>query len=425
MDRKKSQLEFIDLFAGLGGFHVGMNKLGHKCVFASEKKEVLADLYSQNFDIEPNRDITKISPEFIPRHDFLCAGFPCQPFSKAGDQKGLEDERNGNLFYKIYDILKYHNPEYFILENVANLEKHDSGHTWKVINTMLSDRLGYSVEKKILSPHELGIPQHRQRLFIVGAKNGLNHFKWPKQKAINFDLDSFLDKTPNAIPLEKEKRYVLSLWQEFIDRLPKSTQIPSWPIWSMEFGATYPFEESTPFYTSSRKLGSLKGSFGTRLKGLKREEKFSQLPSYARIDQTQFPTWKKHYIRSNRQFYKDNKKFIKPVVKKIRELEVPSWQKFEWNIKDGKRKISKHLVQFRGSGVRIKRFDYFPALVTVSTQIPIIAKHERYLTPREGARIQSLNGLKLPKNLGTCFGALGNAVNAKVVYLVAKNLINE
>jgi len=425
MKKTKKQLKYIDLFAGLGGFHIGLKKLGHKCVFASEKKEILAELYDNNFDIKPNRDITSISPEDVPKHDILCAGFPCQPFSKAGDQKGLDDERNGNLFYSIFDILRYHKPKYFILENVANLEKHDSGNTWEAIYELLVRGLGYTVDKKIISPHEVGIPQHRQRLFIVGSKNGLDHFQWPKKNTNELDIESFLDKSPKIIPLEDEKKYVLSLWQDFIDKLPISTSLPSWPIWSMEFGATYPFEETTPYYSSSKKLGMCNGSFGIPLKGLSREEKFHQLPSYARVEQFEFPRWKKHFIRSNREFYQKNRKYIESPLRKIKKLEAQSWQKFEWNIKDGERNISKHLVQFRGSGVRIKRFDYFPSLVTVSTQIPIIAKQERYLTPKEGARIQSLNGIKLPKNIGTCFSALGNAVNAKIVTLIAKSLINE
>lgn len=115
---ESNKLKYIDLFAGIGGFHIALENLGFECVFASELKESLADLYEINFGIRPNRDITKIAVEDIPVHDILCAGFPCQPFSKAGSQKGLEDERNGSLFDKIVEILDYHKPKYFILENV-------------------------------------------------------------------------------------------------------------------------------------------------------------------------------------------------------------------------------------------------------------------------------------------------------------------
>ncbi|MFD2568683.1 DNA cytosine methyltransferase [Pseudotenacibaculum haliotis] len=419
-----STLKFIDLFAGIGGFHIALEKLDLECVFASELKESLAGLYKENFGITPNRDITKVAIEDIPKHDILCAGFPCQPFSKAGSQKGLLDERNGSLFDKIVDILDYHKPEYFILENVRNLESHDNGNTWNYIQNRLQKELNYSIDKHIFSPHHFGIPQHRERFFIVGSKNGLEHFTWPETINEKTSIFNFLDNNPtNATKLEPEKIHVLDLWQEFLDRLPKNAKIPSWPIWSMEFGATYPFENTTPYASSTIAIGKTKGNFGVSLKGMSREEKFNNLPSYARTEQNEFPTWKKHYIRSNRKFYADYKEYIDPVLKKIKALNVPSWQKFEWNVQGGERTVRNYIIQFRGSGVRLKKTDFFPSLVTVSTQIPILGWQERYITPREGARIQSMNGISLPENKGACFSALGNAVNVKIVKKIAEKLI--
>ncbi len=418
-------MKFIDLFAGLGGFHTALDKLGHECVFASEKKEDLAKLYEQNFNIKVNRDITKIDIDKIPEFDILCAGFPCQPFSKAGSQKGLSDVRNGSLFDRISNILEVHEPEYFILENVRNLENHDNGETWKYIQHQLESKLKYSIDYHIYSPHYFGIPQHRERFFIVGSKKGLGHFNWPKPLNTKTSIFEYLDKNPqNPTKLEPEKVYVLELWQEFLDRLPKTAKMPSWPIWSMEFGATYPFEEITPFKSSSKRLGMCKGNFGIALSGMTREQKFNNLPNYARTEEDKFPSWKKHYIRSNREFYIKYKSYIEPVVKKIQELGVPSWQKFEWNIQGGERNVNNYIIQFRGSGVRLKRTEFFPSLVTVSTQIPILGWEQRYITPREGARIQSMNGIKLPENVGSCFAALGNAVNVEIVKLIAKELIN-
>lgn len=139
-------MRFIDLFAGLGGFHIALSKLGHQCVFASEIVVELKELYQQNFGIEVSGDITKIPLENIPSHDILCAGFPCQPFSKAGRQKGMEEER-GKLIDRVIEILEYHKPKYFILENVRNLEKHNNGQTWEYIKNAL-EKLNYSVEKK-------------------------------------------------------------------------------------------------------------------------------------------------------------------------------------------------------------------------------------------------------------------------------------
>ena len=138
---------FIDLFAGLGGFHLALQELGCKCVFASELKEDLRKLYALNFPQTPVfGDITKINPSQIPPHDIICGGFPCQPFSQAGKRQGFNDEKErGNLFTYICDIIKYHKPKYVFLENVANLKGHDEGNTWKVIYRKLHNELGYEV----------------------------------------------------------------------------------------------------------------------------------------------------------------------------------------------------------------------------------------------------------------------------------------
>lgn len=406
----EKKLKFIDLFAGVGGFHIALEELGHECVFASEKRINLAELYEKNFDIEVNRDITKIEVYDIPSFDILCAGFPCQPFSKAGKRDGLLDERNGSLFDKIVDILDYHKPKYFILENVRNLVSHDNENTWFYIKKQLENKLGYKIDKKIYSPHNFGIPQHRERLFIIGSSDGLEHFEWLETTDKTTSIFEYLDKKPiNARKLEDEKIEVIDLWQKFITTIPKEHKLPGFPIWSMEFGATYPFEEKTPYASSTIAIGKTKGNFGVELKGLSREDKIANLPSYARTEENEFPSWKKNYIRKNRAFYETYKDILEPIVKKIENLKIASWQKLEWNVQGGERDLYKYIIQFRGSGVRIKKTDFFPSLVTVSTQIPIISWEKRYITPSEGTRIQSLNGIELPENIGTCFSALGNA----------------
>ena len=147
---------FIDLFAGLGGFHLALERLGGVCVFAAEWKEHLRDLYQMNFDVHPAGDITKVKPEDIPDHDVLTAGFPCQPFSKAGEQLGFECTEQGNLFFNVAAILARKKPKYFILENVPNLLKHDEGRTWKEIQTILGTGeggVGYHISAEKLSPH--------------------------------------------------------------------------------------------------------------------------------------------------------------------------------------------------------------------------------------------------------------------------------
>ena len=259
----------------------------------------------------------------------------------------------------------------------------------------------------------------------------MNNFEWPSFDNSTNSIFNFLDINPKtARKLESEKELVLNLWQKFINRIPKSDKLPGFPIWSMEFGATYPFEDEIPYRSSSVSLGKTKGKFGIPLKGMSREEKFLNLPNYVRNDQQdengkpiQFPTWKKRYIRNNRAFYEKYKAVLEPIVQEIRNLNVSSWQKFEWNVQDGERDLSKYIIQFRGSGIRVKKTDFFPSLVTVSTQIPILGWEKRYITPNEGARIQSLQNISLPKNVGSCFSALGNAVNAHIVELIAEKLI--
>ena len=155
MKNNKQQYTFIDLFAGLGGFHLALQQLGCKCVFASEIKDDLRKLYALNFPETPiYGDITKINPEDIPPHDIVCAGFPCQPFSQAGKREGFNDtKQRGMLFDYICAIVAEHRPKYLLLENVQNLKNHDNGNTWKVIQEKLA-ALNYDVKAEILSEGE-------------------------------------------------------------------------------------------------------------------------------------------------------------------------------------------------------------------------------------------------------------------------------
>ncbi|MDO4764344.1 MAG: DNA cytosine methyltransferase [Flavobacteriaceae bacterium] len=187
---------FIDLFAGIGGFHQAMKITNTQCVFSCEWDKHAAEIYEQNYGITPFGDITQIDETQIPSHDILCAGFPCQAFSVSGKQKGFEDTR-GTLFFDIARIVKHHQPKVVFLENVKNLAKHDKGNTLKVILKTLTD-LGYQVYYQVLNTSDFGLPQNRERVYFVAFHNSVdsNNFQFPKPNGKKVVLRHFLEDNP-------------------------------------------------------------------------------------------------------------------------------------------------------------------------------------------------------------------------------------
>ena len=181
-------IRFIDLFAGIGGFHHALHQAGASCVLASEWDPNARKTYLHNVQkIDPlfqantpfEGDISKIDIPSIPAFDILCGGFPCQPFSNAGQQKGFADPR-GNHFFTIAKIIETHQPAAFFLENVRGLINHDNGNTFKTIQRILTEQLGYSFHWKIIKGTDFGVPQHRPRVFMVGFKNPSTPFEFPQ-----------------------------------------------------------------------------------------------------------------------------------------------------------------------------------------------------------------------------------------------------
>lgn len=396
----KNKFKFIDLFSGIGAFHLALESLGGECVFASDIDKYAIETYTENYNMDSGCNIREVDEKDIPVHDVLCAGFPCQAFSTAGHKKGFEDTR-GTLFFEIARILKYHKTKYIILENVKNLLGHDNGNTWKVIkNTLLE--LGYILTEEpiVMSPNHLGVPQLRERVFILGIhkseiknvnknlieeKDGnkyLNIKRISKKEIPETSIYSVLDElTDNEMEEYKITDYeelTLKAWDEFHKNV--DPKVLGFPVWVFEFGETY--------------------------------------------DYSTFPKWKQDYVRKNRKLYLDNKKFIdKWMIKynvngfKLRD------KKFEWQAGDKYNSVWETSIQLRQSGIRCKKPDYFPTLVAM-VQTPIIGKYKRRMTPREVARLQSFpDTFIINKDLHQAYKQFGNSANVEIIKYLAKQLL--
>ena len=387
--------KFIDLFSGIGGFHQAMEKLGGKCVFASEIDAFCNLQYQKNYGMSSDINIRDKKEEEIPAHDVLCAGFPCQAFSKAGKQAGLEDKTRGTLFFEIVRILKYHRTKYIILENVRNLVSHDNGNTWSIIQSSLKE-LGYRTTKEplILSPHYFGIPQIRERVIILG--------KYEPEKVdepLEIDFGKYKKKTDNSIydVVTKEKvdesyyiteyeKMVLQAWDEFYQGI--NLKVIGFPIWADYF--------------------KYKGST------------------------SDLPKWKAEFITKNKKLYNENKEFINSWLKKYNNLKdfAPTHHKMEWQCGTKINSVWEGVIQFRPSGVRIKTPDCFQALVAM-VQIPVIGKYKRKLTVKEAARLQSfpVDNKKKPflpdENRQQAYKQFGNSVNVEVIRRAAEELFKQ
>ncbi len=378
-----NEFTFIDLFAGIGGFHQAMKALGGKCVFASEIDSEAACTYKQNYGIDPLNDITKTSEQDIPPHDVLCGGFPCQAFSNAGHKKGFEDTR-GTLFFDVARIIKYHKPKYVFLENVKHLFKHDNGNTWRVIKQTLLD-LGYvmSRDEIITSPEEIGIPQNRPRMYIMAVRKDIINKDFLDFKRPVFDgktsiysvLDEVVDEKYDISDYENE---ILTAWDVF--KKGVNISVFGYPVWVDEFGLDY--------------------------------------------DYSSFPDWKQEYVRKNRELYNTHKDFIDKwmIEYKVKDFKLRD-RKFEWQAGAEYESVWDTSIQLRQSGIRCKKTDYFPALVAM-VQIPIVAKYKRRLTPRECARLQSFpeDFIINPKD-HIAYKQFGNSLNVELVKFYAEQLL--
>jgi len=409
---------FIDLFAGIGGFHAAISAAGGECIFASEIDLSASTVYRRNWGGGSNEtsglhfagDIVPLTEGrmMVPAHDVLVGGFPCQPFSKSGLQLGMSEAR-GTLFWNICRILQKRRPSVVLLENVRNIAGPRHRHEWEVIIRSLRD-LGYRVSDQptVFSPHLLpktmgGSPQVRERVFILGTYVGAAKAK--KQTDVgpvvanapiagwdptNWNLDRDLLQRDDEI--KDLDRYQLTpaelswieAWDEFVQRMTEAREgerLPGFPIWADDFRVI-------------------------------KEKELNGLPA-----------WKADFLRKNSRLYQDHKELIDRWKDQFNGLQdiPPSRRKLEWQAQDAG-SLWETVMHFRPSGIRAKRPTYLPALVAI-TQTSIVGWRRRRITPREAARLQ---GLPDWFDFGdqpdaATYRQLGNGVAVGAAYYVFRN----
>ena len=380
---------FIDLFCGIGGFHQALKHIGGTCVFSCDTDPACCKIYEQNYGIKPAGDITQINIQEIPHFDVLCGGFPCQPFSKAGLQKGFEDKR-GNLFYSVCDIAREHRPKYMILENVRNLASHDEGNTWNTIHDLI-DQCGYHTYKNppILNVLHFNIPQNRERVIILCKRKDLGELpifpdipKHPKTTLTRHIKDIICD-TSGKYTIDGKLKEVETVWNAFISLLiTHHVDMPKFPIWTDCWDPV--LNETDPFYVK-------------------------------------YKSW----IDKNRLFYEENRYILEPWLEASRQNKywTGAVRKFEWQGGDLLPTDSMHTVLWspRGSGIRVKRCDYVPTLVAMS-MTPIYGPESRKLSSRELLRLQSFPD-DFIYDEKSIYKQIGNAVNVKMIQQSASFLM--
>lgn len=426
---------FVDLFAGVGGFHHALAGMGGRCVFASDIDELCRKVYAASFpdmsrdvivgDIRSftlNPDGTDRTPgeidALVPDHDVLCAGFPCQPFSKSGAQRGVLDETRGTLFFDIAKIVEAKRPRYLMLENVRNLTGPKHADTWATIIRVLRElRYRVSDVPVVLSPHLLppetgGVPQTRDRVFILAAR-----VDDPAESVIGLPLVSRVpdaafvpsswriedwllndDEIENvdAYRLRPDEIAWLSAWQALLAAVPDDV-FPSFPLWVDSWTRHLNIPDDTP-------------------------------------------EWKRTILRKNHEFYMTHRGVVDSWLRKSwKPDEVyrvadfpPSRRKFEWQARTAQptraeRDLWSCVMHFRPSGIRVKPATYLPALVAI-TQTSIIGSRRRRITPVEAGMLQGLPVNVFPDagvDDATAYRQAGNGVNVGVVRYAAAALFED
>jgi len=397
---------FVDLFAGVGGFHAALSAFGGKCVYAVEKDAEAAAVYERNWGIKAHGDIVEDTETRmrVPKHDVLAAGFPCQPFSKSGFQRGM-DEARGTLFWNILRILEVRRPTVVLLENVRNLYGPRHKHEWEVIVRSLR-QLGYQVSSRpiVFSPHLLppergGRPQVRDRVFImatyVGTRtsqidvdpsvphlpvDGWSPSEWDLQADLPVQSDPELGNKLRLNLGPAETTWV-EAWNDFVITLKSAgvEKLPGFPVWVDAF--IHEDDLVVPHGTAD---------------------------------------WKATFLRKNAAFYTEHQDLLEDWLSRwdyLRDFPA-SRRKFEWQAQDAE-SLADTVMHLRPSGLRVKQATYVPALVAI-TQTSILGDRLRRLSPREAARLQGLPEWFDFGNQADAatYKQMGNGVNVGAAYHV-------
>ena len=570
------RIRFVDLCAGLGGFHLGLmqadveqlsssscdRRIEFECVFAAEIDSELSELYVRNFpdiastymrlfprervagvrgleslyagetlkrvhgdlrDLLDETDATSLRrwPDaeahddfIVPEHDLLCAGFPCQPFSKSGGQRGFAD-LNGTVFQMIAAILRHRRPRYVFLENVGNFERHDGGNTWQRVRSVLEDDLGYDIRftghmgssrsgTGLLSPHDFGMPHHRGRFFVVGQLRDVQPFSpddnpfpqhWRsaadparerrlREKQAASSLIGILTRGARSasaselrgaqVSPEREKCIdhwckLLSAIRDHGDATGTPIRMPSSPIWGYELDPWnhYPIETNPMLVKGDhRALARARASLLSQHlrsgaastsdapvgdRSFLRETMLSE-PAVARWVETwppyaggrrAWPRWKQQFIADSRQWGEAlwrnlDRAWLRYWLEQLYAMPA-SFQKLEWNCQGEDLDLRRHVLQFRPSGLRVKRLTSIPALVAMtSTQIPIVPhfneeasapvqglSRSRHILLMEALELQGFPpAWQVPRSRDAAFKALGNAVHVGLVARVVSTWLH-
>lgn len=402
---------YVDLFAGIGGFHAALGALGGECVYASEIDEDAARVYRRNWGLQPEGDITLAANDdvmAVPDHEVLAAGFPCQPFSKSGKQLGMEETR-GTLFWNIAKVIEVRRPPIVLLENVRNLAGPRHSHEWTVIIQTLRS-MGYRVSSAplVVSPHRIrpeygGRPQVRDRVLIAatlsygtaahlsmepasldlsGVQGGWDPARWDLKKHLPLSVPRPGEKV--GLVLSDSEAEWVEAWNEFVVLMKRrlgDQPLPGFPIWADAWVDA----------------SALKVPEGT-------------------------PKWKQTFLEKNADFFTAHRKVLHPWLGRWNNLEhfPASRRKLEWQAQDSK-DLWSTVLHFRPSGIRAKKPTYVPALVAI-TQTSIIGSQRRRLSVREGTRLQGFPEWfeLLDQADSESFKQLGNAVNVGVAYNVLR-----